>query len=107
IEQNFVYEYDDAFRFAKKHVIASGHTRLGIQTVTFSQGRWWFGCYGSPAILLVTDADFQMIGRHEFNGSLGIAGLADGKFLSATGKCDKTAGCVGRVRIAMPDEKTG
>src|SRR5690606_2933065 len=35
IEENYVYEYDDSFRFIQKHVIQSEHTHLGIQTVQF------------------------------------------------------------------------
>jgi hypothetical protein len=76
-------------------------------TATFAHDRWWFGCYGDPKILLVTDADFQMKGRYEFDCSLGIVGLPDSRFLSATGKCEKDKGCMGSVRIAVPDEKTG
>jgi hypothetical protein len=75
VEENYVYEYDGEFKFVKKHVIQSGHTHLGIQTATFAHDRWWFGCYGDPKILLVTDADFQMKGRYEFDCSLGIEGL--------------------------------
>jgi hypothetical protein len=107
VEENYVYQYDAKFKFVKKHVIKSGHTHLGIQTATFAHDRWWFGCYGDPKILLVTDADFQMKGRFEFDCSLGIVGLADSRFLSATGKCEKDKGCMGSVRIAVPDEKTG
>lgn len=36
------------FQFVKKHVLASGHTHLGIQTAAFADGHWWFGCYGRP-----------------------------------------------------------
>lgn len=107
VEENYVYEYDAKFKFQKKHVIKSGHTRLGIQTATFANDRWWFGCYGDPKILLVTDAGFQMKGRHEFDCSLGIVGLPDGRFLSASGKCEKDKGCTGSVRIAVADMKTG
>ncbi len=107
VEENYVYEYDAKFKFQKKHVIKSGHTRLGIQTATFANVRWWFGCYGDPKILLVTDADFQMKGRYEFDCSLGIVGLPDGRFLSASGKCEKDKGCTGSVRIAVADMKTG
>ncbi len=107
VEENYVYEYDPAFRFKKKHVINSGHTRLGIQTATFAHGRWWFGCYGSPQILLVTDPDFRMQGRYEFNCSLGIEGIPDGRMLSAVGRCNKETGCIGFVRIAVPDEDNG
>lgn len=107
VEENYVYEYDAKFKFQKKHVIKSGHTHLGIQTATFANERWWFGCYGDPTILLVTDADFKMKGRFEFDCSLGIVGLPDGRFLSATGKCEKDKGCTGSARIAVADEKAG
>ncbi|MFN3161516.1 MAG: hypothetical protein ACE37I_19550 [Rubinisphaera brasiliensis] len=106
-QENYVYEYDDKFRFLKKHVIASGHTFLGIQTATFAHDRWWFGCYGSPAILLVTDADFAMKGRYENNCSLGVEGYSDGRLIVASGHCNKETGCTGRIRTAKPDEKKG
>jgi len=107
VQENYVYEYDGDFKFVKKHVISSGHTHLGIQAATFAHDRWWFGCYGSPQILLVTDADFQMIGRYEFDCSLGIEGLPDGRLLSASGRCNKDQGCSGSGRIVRPDETTG
>jgi len=107
VEDNYVYEYDAAFKFQKKHIIKSGHTDRGIQTATFANGRWWFGCYGDPKILLVTDADFQMKGRYEFDCSLGIIGLPDGRFLSASGKREKDKGHTGLARIAVADEKAG
>lgn len=107
IDENFVYEYDSGFRFLKKHVIKSGHTHLGIQTATFAHDRWWFGCYGDPRILLVTDADFRMLGRHEIDCSLGIEGLSGGRLLVASGRCEKETGCVGSVRTAFPDEQSG
>jgi hypothetical protein len=105
--ENYVYEYDSSFRFLKKHVIKSGHTRLGIQTATFADGRWLFGCYGDPAILLVTDSDFAMQGRYQYDCSLGIASAPNGRFLSASGKCSKDKGCTGRLRIAVFDGMTG
>ena len=104
-EENYVYEYDASFSFVKKHVIQSGHTHLGIQTATFADDRWWFGCYGKT--LLVTDAQFQMMGRHEFDCSLGIVGLADGQFLAASGRCEQERGCIGSVRLVVPDDKMG
>jgi hypothetical protein len=107
VEENYAYEYDGQFKFVKKHVIKSRHTHLGIQTATFANDRWWFGCYGDPKILLVTDADFQMKGRYEFDCSLGIEGLPDGRLLSAIGRCEKDKGCTGSVQVAAPDEKTG
>lgn len=106
-QENYVYEYDAEFKFIKKHIIKSGHTLLGIQTAAYTNNRWWFGCYGNPAILLVTDSDFNMIGRFEFNCSLGIVGLPDGKLLSASGACNKTNGCNGTARIATGSDENG
>ncbi len=108
VQENYVYEYNsDDFRFLKKHTIPSGHTLLGIQTATFANGRWWFGCYGSPAVLLVTDGDFAMTGRYEFNCSLGIVGLPGGRLLSARGGRDNDKGCTGSVQLVVPDEESG
>lgn len=107
IDENYVYEYDDQFNFIKRHVIKSGHTHLGIQTATFANNRWWFGCYGEPKILIVTDPQFRMLGRYEFDCSLGIVGLPDGRLLVADGRCQGEAGCTGWVRLAVADEKLG
>lgn len=107
VEENYVCEYDGQFRFVKTHVITSGHTHLGIQTATFADDRWWFGCYGDPKILLVTDADFRMKGRFEFDCSLGIEKLSEGRLLSASGRCHKEKGCMGNVKLAVPDDKSG
>lgn len=107
INENYVYEYDDQFRFLEKHIIESGHTLMGIQAATFAHDRWWFGCYGKPKILLVTDKDFKMLGRYEFDCSLGIQGLPHGRLLSASGQCSKDTGCVGSVGLAAPNKKTG
>lgn len=107
VEENYVYEYNSKFEFRKKHVIKSGHTFLGIQSATFAHDRWWFGCYGDPQILLVTDAEFGMQGRYRFDCSLGIEGLSDGRLLSASGACNKINGCSGKVQIAVPDKTTG
>src|SRR5690606_40402027 len=107
VAENYVYEYDDTFKFQTKHVIDSGHTHLGIQTATFAHDRWWFGCYGDPKILLVTDSEFRMKGRYEFDCSLGIERLSMGRLLAASGRCEKEKGCTGRIRVVIPDEKTG
>ncbi len=105
VPENYVYEYDSAFVFQKRHVIASGHTHLGIQTATFAGDRWWFGCYGTPRILLVTDVDFKLLGRYEYDCSLGIEAWSGGGLLSASGTCSD--GCRGRIRLAVPDPVHG
>ena len=107
VNENYVYEYNHKFEFQKKHVIQSGHTHLGIQTATFAHDRWWFGCYGDPKILLVTDTDFQVKGRYEIDCSLGIEGMTGGRLMVASGRCEKDKGCNGSVTTAFPNDKTG
>ncbi len=107
VQQNYVYEYDAKFNFIKRHVVKSGHTHLGIQTAAYIDGKWWFGCYGDPQILLVADADFKVLGRHRFDCSLGIVGMKDRKLLSASGPCVSDKGCTGSARVVVPDEKAG
>jgi hypothetical protein len=52
-----------------------------------------------------TDADFQVKGRYEFDCSLGIEGLLEGRPMSASGKCEKDKGCTGSVQVAVPDQR--
>ena len=107
VEENYVYEYDANFKFARKHVIKSGWTRLGIQSATFHDGEWWFGCYGTPKITLKTDASFNMLGRYEFDCSLGIVGIAKDRLLFAKGPKTPDGRCLGSLHIARPDDKKG
>jgi len=72
-----------------------------------THNRWWFGCYGDPKILMVTDAELQIKGSYEFDCSLEMEGLSAGRLLSAIGRCEKDKGCTGSVQVAVPDEKTG
>jgi hypothetical protein len=107
VEENYVYEYDAEFKFARKHVIKSGWTQLGIQSATFHDGAWWFGCYGSPKILLKTDAKFRMLGRHELDCSLGVVGIAKDRLLIAKGPRTAAGRCLGSLHVARPDDKRG
>lgn len=107
VPENYLYEYDAGFQFIRRHVLASGPTDKGIQTVTWAHGSWWFGCYGKPAILLRADAGFQFTGRWEYNASLGIEALSDGLLLIGTNTVDKTKAHTGRVFWARPDEEKG
>lgn len=71
---NYVYEYTGSFEFVKRHVIESGQTFLGIQTVCrMRDGTWWFGCYGKPTVVLKTDDRFTFCGKYRFNGAVGMA----------------------------------
>lgn len=106
IEENYIYEYDKNFRFIKRHVVTSGHTHLGIQTATLAHNRWWFGCYGDPKILLVTDTDFEMQGRYPLDCSLGIERLSRNRLLVGSGQCN-AEGCTGHVRSAVPHPQLG
>ena len=85
--ENYAYEYDKNFKFIRRHTIESGYTRLGIQTASYFNGSWWFGCYGSPKNpgLLQTDMAFQLAEKCETNFSYGIIGLSPDVFLR--GEC--------------------
>jgi hypothetical protein len=107
VNENFLYEYDELFRFQKRHVLDSGYTLKGIQTATFANGHWWFGCYGNPRVLLKADPSFRLVSKWEFDVSLGIVGLQDGRLLAATGRCEQNAGCTGSARPVVPDDTTG
>jgi hypothetical protein len=74
--ENYVYEYDGDFKFIERHVIASGWTKLGIQTTAFFDGFWWFGCYGDPRVLLKADENFQFLEKYVEDWSIGIAPLS-------------------------------
>lgn len=106
-KENYVYEYDGDFKFVKKHALASGHTHLGIQTAAHADGHWWFGCYGSPAILIKADASLKTVERFEFDGSLGIVPAGGGRFLVARGASLKDKGHTGRLVLAEPDKVRG
>lgn len=107
VPQNYAYEYDSEFRFVKRHVLDSGHTHLGIQTAAFADGHWWFGCYGKPKILLKADAPLTKVERFEFDGSLGIVPLGDGKFLIARDTSSSKTGHTGRLVPAEADSGQG
>lgn len=107
VEENYVYEYDGSFNFVKKHVVESGWTNVGIQTAAYHDGAWWFGCYGDPNILLKTDADFQMLGRYEFEAALGIVGVAKERFLVARGPKTAEGRYRGVLYQAVPDPDQG
>lgn len=106
-DENYVYEYDENFAFQKRHILASGYTLMGIQTAAFAEGAWWFGCYGRPQVLLKADENFQVVGTWQFDCSLGVVGLADGRFLIAAGGKEAGKGHTGRVAVALPDADKG
>jgi len=112
LDENYLYEYDETFRFQRRHVLASGYTLMGIQTAAYANGAWWFGCYGKPSMLLRADEKFRFTGRWEFNASVGIAPVGGGRFLIAQntaikGDAGKAKANQARVVIARADEKAG
>lgn len=107
ITENYVYEYDARFKPLKRHVITSGHTHLGIQTAAFVNGHWWFGCYGTPQITLVTDTDFKMVGRYKQDCSLGVAQGDDTRMWVASGVCRPKIGCTGKIQLATANPEKG
>jgi hypothetical protein len=107
VNENYLYEYDLDLKFQRRHVLASGHTHLGIQTAEFDGQSWWFGCYGTPKLLLRADADLKLSGRWEFDASVGLIHLGTDRFLIALNKAEKGVGNTARLRFARADAKTG
>lgn len=107
VEENYVYEYDASFVFQKRHVLESGHTKMGIQTVEFDGQSWWFGCYGKPAVLLRADRDLKWNGRWEFSAAVGLAHLPDGRFLVAENTAGENKTNTARVVLARADAARG
>lgn len=105
-EVNHLYEHDTEFRLLAHHELESGHTHLGIQTATYAEGHWWFGCYGAPPQLLKADEDFQMVGRYTMDCALGVAPVGDGRFFIGRGKC-VDGPCAGWSVVARPDAEAG
>ena len=107
VEENYLYEYDAQFKFQRRHVLASGYTKMGIQTVAYADGTWWFGCYGEPKALLRADASFKPTGRWEFDGSYGIVPLVGGKFLVGVNTSKKGEGNRAKLVTAHADAEKG
>lgn len=110
--RNLLYEYDEQLSFIRRHELLSGHTELGIQTASYADGRWWFGCYGTPEMLLVADEQLQFQASFPFSCSLGIVGLADGRFLTALGSQQQQQNPTqreyrGQAVVALPDTQHG
>ena len=105
LQENYLYQYDQSFKFLKKHVLKTGYTELGIQTAAFIDGHWWFGCYGNK--LLKTDSHFQLLGKYDIDAGLGIAGGTARAYWIARGTTTKGKGCTGRILPATADKTKG
>lgn len=106
-EENYAYEYDEQLQFVKRHTLSSGYTLMGIQTVAYADGHWWFGCYGKPQVVLKADASLANVERFEGSASLGIVPLAGNRFLIARGACKPETGCSGSLVPATVDARQG
>lgn len=102
-EANYVYEYTEEFAFVRRHEIASGQTKMGIQTVCrVRDNLWLFGCYGKPSVTLITNDAFGFLGRKAFNGCYGFARTSEaGAVLVARDRLSekKHTGSVSAVKI--------
>lgn len=107
VNENYLYEYDLDLKFQRRHVLASGHTHLGIQTAEFDGHSWWFGCYGTPKLLLRAGADLKLKGQWEFDASVGLLHLGADRFLVAVNKAAKGVGNTARLRFARAAAETG
>ena len=94
-------------RCAAAIVLASGYTFLGIQTVCWADGAYWFGCYGSPRILLKADPQLNLTGRWKLDASLGLVAIPGGKLLVASGAKTPERRNTGALSVAVPDEQLG
>lgn len=99
INENYIYEYDRDLKFVKRHVLASGYTLMGVQTLAWVNGEWWFGCYGKPAELLRADASFGFLGKMSFDAALGIVELPGGRVLLGGNRLTKSEGNRGWVKV--------
>ena len=99
IEENYLYEYTMDFEFVQRHALKSGYTLMGIQTVEYDNGNWWFGCYGEPTVLLQANEQLEIVSRSNFDASLGIASLRGDKMMIGTNTLVAGLGHIGRAII--------
>lgn len=80
-KSNLICEYTGDFKF-KRRIRLPGWTKRGIQTACFTQGKWFFGCYGNKDRAKVYDAQFQELKPAKGKGtSIGMAVLPDGRII--------------------------
>ena len=98
--KNYVYEYTADFVFVKRHVLESGWTNLGIQTVDYSNGKFVFGCYGGsnkvtgekvPKLALVTGPDFTGLEKVKEDVSTGNVWFDGRRWRATMNLIDKNA----------------
>lgn len=106
-QENYVYEYASDFRFLRKITLKSGYTEKGIQTVCYSGDHWWFGCYGSPPVLLKVAERSNTIQKFVFDCSTGIVSAGPDSFwVGRTGRL-AGGGYTGQLLLANADAAQG
>jgi len=103
-DENYAYIYSPAFEFIERKVIDSGYTKMGVQTLAFAEGKFWFGCYGGRTLKTGTDYDLER--NDGFDCALGVIGIGDGQLLvaRATGSGRQQSG---RLLLATIGENGG
>ncbi len=104
---NRVYLYDPAFKLDREISLPGGYTLMGIQTATFADDHWWFGCYGEPKILLKANEALNRVEHFQFDASLGIVPTGMGRLLVARGTHSRERGHTGRLVPASTDSRSG
>lgn len=107
-DESYVYEYDGDCVFLKRHLLRIGNNHLGIQTMAYADGAWWFGCYGNPPKTVHANEDFSIEREFDYDCSLGIAPAPGGGFYIGHGKRNEERKNVGwLIRTDQPgtDEK--
>lgn len=99
IDENYIYEYDQNFKFIKRHTISSGYTLMGVQTVAYHNNTWWLGCYGKPTAVIQVNNQFQYQKQTVFDASLGIAPYSPTQMWIGSNIVIRGKGHVGRVSL--------
>lgn len=109
--ENYVYEYDSAFKYIRRHVLASGYTRLGIQTACYADGHFWFGCYGMPnncGLMRTGSAlDSASIEQYSIDVSVGIDRLPNGDYLMGSTGREESGAYWGRAKVVTSVDLLG
>ena len=97
--ENLVYEYTMDFELKKIHKLKTGYTHQGIQTATYYNGFWYFGCYGNklkhlePVVLKAKfhNDSLRLKEMYQKDFSFGLVGLYGNKWLISNPKLDHSA----------------
>jgi len=101
-EANYVYRYDEAFKFIERRDIASGYTNMGIQTACVVGNELRLGTYHREQALLVTDASYVLLRREDVKASYGIAAWDEAHWLRGESVKGETKGTFTGKAIITP-----